>query len=85
MYSSLSQKNESLSQKNESFGKYKFIIFVTFIMALASIVTFSLFLKNIYQNMDEIRRTEIEFRGRIESIESRYDYFDRRLSNLNKQ
>lgn len=76
--------HSSLSQK-ESFGKYKFIIFVTFIMALASIITFSLFLKNIYENMDEIRRTEIDFRGRIESIESRCDYFDRKLSNLNKQ
>ena len=33
-------------------------------MSLASIITFSLFLKNIYKNMDERRRTEIEFRRR---------------------
>lgn len=57
-----------LTQK-ESWGTYKFIIFVTFIMALASIITFSLFLKNIYENMDEIRRTEIEFRRRISLTE----------------
>lgn len=54
-------------------------------MALASVITFSLFLKNIYENMDEIRRTEIDFRRRIQSNESRCDYFDRKLSNLNKQ
>lgn len=39
---------------------YKIVIFVTFIMTLASIITFSL---------DEIRRTEIEFRRRISSNE----------------
>ena len=39
-------------------------------MSLASIITFSLFLKNIYKNMDEIRRTEIEFRRRISITEA---------------
>ena len=39
-------------------------------MVLASIITFSLFLKNIYENMDEIRRTEIEFRRRISITEA---------------
>ena len=44
----------------ENWTTYKIVIFVTFIMTLASIITFSL---------DEIRRTEIEFRRRISSNE----------------
>jgi len=54
----------------ENWGTYKIIIFVTFIIALASIITFSFFLNNIYKNMDEIRRTEIEFRRRISITEA---------------
>ena len=50
-------------------------------MALASIITFSLFLKNIYENMDEIRRTEIEFRRRISVTEVCCD--DKILKQLN--
>ena len=70
--------------QKEYWGTYKFIIFVTFIMTLASIITFSLFLKNIYENMDEIRRTEIEFRRRIKSNEQCCDYFDRKSKKIDK-
>ena len=73
-----------LSQKIESWGTYKFIIFITFIMVLASIITFSFFLNNIYKNMDEIRRTEIEFRRRIKSNEDCCDFFDRKSKKVDK-
>lgn len=46
-------------------GIYKFMIFISFILVIASIITFSLFLKNIYTNMDEIREQEIKFRNNI--------------------
>jgi hypothetical protein len=67
----------------ETWENYKLIIFVTFIMTLASIITFSLFLKNIYKNMDEIRRTEIEFRRRISLTEVCCN--DKLIKQINQQ
>ena len=54
----------------ENWATYKFVIFITCIIVIALTITFSLFIKNIYENMDEIRRTEIEFRRRINSTEN---------------
>lgn len=51
-------------------------------MTVASIITFSFFLKNIYKNMDEIRRTEIEFRARIKLNEKYYERLDKNLSKI---
>ena len=75
--------NASLS-KMENWGTYKFIIFITFIMVLASIITFSFFLNNIYKNMDEIRRTEIEFRRRIKLNENCCEHLDKKLTKVDK-
>ena len=44
--------------------KYNFLIFITLIV-IVSTITFSLFIRNIYMNMDEIREQEIKFRKDI--------------------
>ena len=50
---------------NNSNNTYKLILFLLIILVIASTITFSLFIRNIYMNMDEIREQEIKFRNDI--------------------
>ena len=43
---------------------YKLLLFLL-ILVIASTIIFSLFIRNIYMNMDEIREQEIKFRNDI--------------------
>jgi hypothetical protein len=49
----------------QNLNKYKLLILFLLIIVIASTVTFSLFIRNIYMNMDEIREQEIKFRKDI--------------------
>jgi hypothetical protein len=55
----------------KTFEILKFISFLSTVLVIASIITFSLFIKNIYENMDEIREKERLFTNLIVSNESR--------------
>lgn len=46
---------------------YKVLILFLLILVIASTIIFSLFIRNIYMNMDEIREQEIKFRNDIAS------------------
>lgn len=46
---------------------YKVLILFLLVLVIASTIIFSLFLRNIYMNMDEIREQEIKFRRDITS------------------
>lgn len=54
------------SEHRDSKRVYKFIMLITLLLVIASIITFSLFIKNIYMNMNEIREQEIKFRNEID-------------------
>lgn len=73
----------SFSSTNTN-NNYKILLFFISIFLIASIITFSLFIRNIYMNMDQIREQEMKFRDDIFRLSGCCSFYSTQLDGLLK-